>query len=199
MVESDPSRIQSSPLSLDALLASSERPDCGALAVFAGTVRDHHEGRAVRALHYSAYAPVAEKLIRDIEQEVTARFGVRLCRAVHRTGSLRIGEVAIYAIARGAHRAETFAAMQALVEAVKHRAPIRKEEFYADGSSAFVSGCALVEPEDLPPAAMRLHCIPQGSARLPELDWLRLDAGPLMPEAADELALERLPATEEHY
>lgn len=192
-------RIQSRPLSLDAILAGSDRADCGALAVFAGTVRDHHEGRAVRALHYSAYAPVAERLIRDIEQEIAARFGVRLCRAVHRTGSLRIGEVAIYAIARGAHRAETFAAMQALVEAVKHRAPIWKEEFYADGSSAFVSGCALVAPEDMPPAETRLHCIPQGSARLPALDWLRLDAGLAPLEADDEPASERLPVTEEHY
>jgi len=159
----DTPRIQSTPLSLDTLLAGSERADCGALAIFAGTVRDHHEGRAVRSLTYSAYARVAEKLIRDIEAEIAARFNVPVCRAVHRVGALAIGETAILAIARGAHRAETFAAMQALVEAVKHRVPIWKEEFYTDGTSAFVNGCALVAPEDLPPTGTRLHCTPTQS------------------------------------
>lgn len=160
---SDFSRIQSTPLSLDSLLSGSERPDCGALAIFAGTVRDHHEGRAVRSLTYSAHARVAEKLIRDIEAEIAERFDVPVCRAVHRVGSLSIGETAILAMARGAHRAETFAAMQALVEAVKHRVPIWKEEFYADGTSAFVNGCTLVATEDLPPAESRLHCTPTQS------------------------------------
>ena len=155
-------RIQSTPLSLDALLSSSERSDCGALAMFAGTVRDHHEGRAVRSLTYSSYARVAEKLIRDIEAEIATRFNVPVCLAVHRVGSLAIGETAILAIARGAHRAETFA-MQALVEAVKHRVPIWKEEFYADGTNAFVNGCTLVAAEDLPPAESRLHCTPTQS------------------------------------
>lgn len=163
MQQPDTPRIQSASLSLEALLASSERADCGALALFAGTVRDHHEGRAVRSLTYSAHHKVAEKLIRDIEAEIAARFQVPVCRAVHRVGSLAIGETAILAVARGAHRAETFAAMQALVEAVKHRVPIWKEEFYADGTSAFVNGCTLVAPEDLPPADSRLHCTPTQS------------------------------------
>lgn len=163
MPVSDFPRIQNTSLSLDALLSGSERDDCGALAIFAGTVRDHHEGRAVRSLTYSSYARVAEKLIRDIEAEIAARFNVPLCRAVHRTGSLAIGDTAILAIARGHHRAETFAAMQALVEAVKHRVPIWKEEFYTDGSSAFVNGCTLVGAEDLPPAESRLHCTPTQS------------------------------------
>ncbi len=163
MTDSTVNRIQSTPLSLDALLLGSARDDCGALSIFAGTVRDHHEGRAVRSLTYSAYARVAEKLIREIEAEVAERFRVPVCRAVHRVGSLAIGDTAILAIARGAHRAETFAALQALVEAVKHRVPIWKEEFYTDGSSAFVNGCTLVAPAELPPAASRLHCTPARS------------------------------------
>lgn len=153
-------RIQSTALSLETMLAESERADCGALAIFAGTVRNHHEGCAVRSLTYSAYARVAEKLIREIESEIATRFAVAHCRAIHRVGSLAIGETAILAIVRGVHRAETFAALQALVEAVKHRVPIWKEEFYTDGSSAFVNGCTLVAAEDLPPAADRLHCTP---------------------------------------
>lgn len=135
-------RIQSAPLSLDALLAEG-RDDCGALAIFAGTVRDHHQGRSVARLAYTAHEALGEKTIRAIEAEIREAHGVPLCRAVHRVGELAIGETAIIAIVRAPHRAEAFAALRALVDAVKHRVPIWKEEFYADGSRAFVAGCCI--------------------------------------------------------
>ncbi len=141
----DGPRIQEAPLSLDALIAATERPDCGALATFSGTVRDHHQGRGVTHLVYSAYEPVAERMIREIEAEVRERFGVAECRVVHRTGRLEIGETAIVAVVRSGHRAEAFDAVRAAVDAVKHRVPIWKEEHYTDGTSAFVEGCSIAE------------------------------------------------------
>lgn len=137
-------RIQSAPLSLDALLAEG-RDDCGALAVFAGTVRDRHQGRSVACLAYTAHQALGEKMIRGIEDEIRGKFNVPLCRAVHRVGELGIGETAIIAIVRAPHRAEAFGALRALVNAVKHRVPIWKEEFYTDGSRAFVAGCCIAE------------------------------------------------------
>lgn len=136
-------RLTDSPLDLDALIADSLDPCSGALVVFGGTVRNHHDGRAVTSLGYSAYAPLGERLIREIEQETVARFKVRHCRVVHRTGALGVGEVAIYAIVRAIHRKEAFAAAQYAVDRVKHGVPVWKEEFYADGGSGFVQGCCL--------------------------------------------------------
>ena len=130
-------------LTLDALIEATADPRSGALVVFGGSVRNHHEGKPVTHLAYSAYAPLGDKLIREIEQETLARFKVHHCRVVHRTGELGIGEMAIYAVVRAAHRKEAFAAAQYAVDAVKHRVPIWKEEFYADGSSAFVQGCCI--------------------------------------------------------
>lgn len=135
--------IQSTPLQLEALLAAGERADCGALAIFAGTVRNHHEGRAVSHLVYTAHPSICEKLIAAIERETCEKFGVATCRIVHRIGELQVGEVAIYAVVRSGHRAEAFAALKYAVDATKHRAPIWKEEFYADGTSRFVSGCCI--------------------------------------------------------
>lgn len=145
MTEPNVPRIQDTPLSLDALLTGSERDDCGALAVFAGTVRNHHEGKPVAHLVYTAHAALADKMIRGIEQEIAAKHGVPVCRVVHRIGALAIGESAILAVVRAPHRAEAFAALRAVVDAVKHRVPIWKEEFYTDGSSAFVNGCCIAE------------------------------------------------------
>src|SRR5689334_14698227 len=136
-------RLTEEPLDLDALIDASADARSGALVVFGGTVRNHHKGRAVTQLNYSAYAPLGERLIREVERETVARFGVHHCTVVHRTGALGIGEVAIYAVVRAAHRKEAFAAAQYAVDRVKHSVPVWKEESYADGSSAFVTGCCI--------------------------------------------------------
>lgn len=147
-------RIQETLLSMDALIADSARPDCGALALFAGTVRNHHESKPVLSLTYTAHVPLAEKMIREIEQRICAEFGVPYCRVVHRLGSLQVGDNAIIAVVRAPHRAEAFAALRAAVDATKHTVPIWKEEFYADGTSAFVTGCCIgdaqPDPQDMP-------------------------------------------------
>lgn len=136
-------RICAEPFPLEPLLALDRFPECGGLASFVGTVRDHHQGRSVQALRYTAHGPVCEKLIREIEAETRERYGLPYLQVRHRVGRLAIGDVAIVCVARAAHRAEAFAACRHAVDEVKHRAPIWKEEFYTDGSSAFVEGCCI--------------------------------------------------------
>lgn len=136
-------RIQDHEIDLNQLLAMQYFPECGGLALFAGTVRDHHEGKAVQSLKYTAYKPLAERLVREIELDIEQKYGVSYVRVVHRIGHLDIGEVAIYAVARAAHRREAFAACEEAVERVKHEVPVWKEEFYHDGTSVFVEGCCI--------------------------------------------------------
>ncbi|MEK6806174.1 MAG: molybdenum cofactor biosynthesis protein MoaE [Pseudomonadota bacterium] len=135
--------LSESPLQLEPLLAQGQFPDCGGLALFAGTIRNHSDNKPVLRLRYTAYAPLAEKLMREIEAETKAHFKIPYCRVQHRLGLLNVGDVAIYCVARSPHRAEAFAACRQAVDEVKHRVPIWKEEFYADGSSAFVQGCCI--------------------------------------------------------
>lgn len=139
-----------SPLELAPLLAEGRFPQCGGLAVFGGAVRNHHEGKAVVRLCYTAHAPLAERLMRKIEQQTREKFGAPHVRVQHRLGMLQVGDMAIYCVTRAPHRAEAFAACRWAVDEVKHKVPIWKEEFYADGSSAFVQGCCI--RDDLEPA-----------------------------------------------
>jgi len=44
------------------------------------------------------------------------------------------------------HRAEAFRTCRLAIEAVKHEAPIWKQEHYVDGDSAWSEGCSLCEP-----------------------------------------------------
>ena len=152
------SRIQDTALSLESFDQIQTFPECGGTGIFVGTVRNHHEGKAVKALKYTAYAPVAEKMIRQIEQEIQAKYAVSYVRVIHRVGALDIGEKAIIAIAYAAHRREAFAACEEAVERVKHEVPVWKEEFYMDGSSQYVEGCC-IRKDDLKEQHVHHHFV----------------------------------------
>ena len=136
-------RIQTHAFTQDIFDGIQHFHECGGIGVFIGAVRNHHEGKAVQALKYTAYAPVAEKMIRQIEQDIQQKYGVSYVRVIHRVGALDIGETAIIAIAYAAHRREAFQACEEAVERVKHEVPVWKEEFYTDGSSQYVEGCCI--------------------------------------------------------
>lgn len=145
------------PVAVEPLLELDAHPECGGLALFVGTVRDHHEGRSVRHLKYTAHEPLAAKVIRELEHATRERYGVPYVRIVHRLGDLAIGDIAIVCVVRAPHRAEAFDACRYAVDAVKHGAPIWKEEFYTDGSSAFVEGCCIRDDLDEPATASHRH------------------------------------------
>ena len=136
-------RVQDQALSLDSFDPIQSFPECGGVDIFIGTVRNHHEGKAVKALKYTSYTPVAEKMIREIELQIKDKYQVSYVRVMHRIGYLDVSETAIIAIAYAAHRRESFQACEEAVERVKHEVPIWKEEFFMDGTSQYVEGCCI--------------------------------------------------------
>ncbi|MGB4776908.1 molybdenum cofactor biosynthesis protein MoaE [Microbacterium sp.] len=109
----------------------------GAVVTFAGVVRDHDHGRAVTALDYTAH-PSASEVIVAVCAEISAEYPATRVAAVHRVGALRIGDVAIVCAVASAHRADAFAACARLVDELKARLPIWKEQYFADGGSEWV-------------------------------------------------------------
>ena len=112
-----------------------ESPRTGAVVVFEGRVRDHHEGRVVVGLSYEAYAELALAEGSRITAEARARFGIEQVACVHRVGELAIGEVAVWVGVTAAHRDAAFAACRYVIDEVKARVPIWKHERYADGEA----------------------------------------------------------------
>lgn len=135
--------ITDQPIDVAALIAETADPRCGALVVFEGLVRDHHDGNPVVRMRYTAYKPLAERVLRELEAEVRERFGVPVCRIVHRVGDLEIGESSVAIVVRSPHRAEAYEASQYAIDTLKHRVPIWKNDFYPDGSSAYQDGIPL--------------------------------------------------------
>jgi molybdopterin synthase catalytic subunit len=129
--------LTSAPLDLGRLVARVTAPARGGIACFLGTVRDHHGGRAVRSLEYSAYEPMAEAECARIVAEASTRWQAEVA-VEHRLGHLRIGEAAVAIAAAAPHRDAAFAACRYVIEEIKRRVPIWKRELYADGTEAWV-------------------------------------------------------------
>ncbi|HEX3233778.1 MAG TPA: molybdenum cofactor biosynthesis protein MoaE [Gemmatimonadales bacterium] len=142
--------LTSDPIELAALAATVESPERGAVVSFLGVVRNHHGGRPVERLHYSAYGPMAEAECARIVAEAEPRWRVVVALR-HRTGRLEVGETAVAIVVGGAHREAAFAACRWIIEEVKRRVPIWKQEVYADGTVAWVDPTAASHPADAAP------------------------------------------------
>ena len=114
----------------------------GAFVAFEGWVRDHNGGRAVTALEYEAYATLATSEGEAILAEAADRFEVEAVHAVHRTGRLAIGDLAVWVGVSAAHRGAAFHACRYVIDEVKARVPIWKREHYADGTVEWVDPTA---------------------------------------------------------
>ncbi|HXQ31177.1 MAG TPA: ThiF family adenylyltransferase [Steroidobacteraceae bacterium] len=136
------------PLDTAALRAALEDRASGGYASFEGWVRDHNDGRAVTRLEYEAYAELATKEGERIVSEAIRRFGVRRARCAHRVGALALGELAVWVGVSSAHRGEALAACRYIIDEVKHRVPIWKKEYYADGNSGWVNCERCAAPPD---------------------------------------------------
>lgn len=132
--------IRAEPLSVAEVLAAVADPGAGGTAVFTGQVRKVDHGREVTRLSYTAHRSATDEL-RRVAEKVAARSGALAVAAVHRTGELAIGDLAVVVAVSCPHRAEAFAACRALIDELKASVPIWKHQHFSDGSSEWV-GCA---------------------------------------------------------
>ena len=107
----------------------------GCSVLFTGTVRNHSPGRdGVSKLEYEAYGTVVEDKIADIVGDAMAKWPLIKVAAVHRTGSLDVGESAVMVAVSSAHRTDAFPAARFVIDELKSRAPIWKKEHWPGGA-----------------------------------------------------------------
>jgi molybdopterin synthase catalytic subunit len=129
--------VRDSELSVDEVRAAIKDPRAGGIALFLGVVRDNDEDRTVDALGYSAH-PMAEREMRRIAEDVAHKHGLTSIAAVHRTGDLEIGDLAVVVGAAAVHRAEAFDGCREMIDSLKAEVPIWKHQRFADGSAEWV-------------------------------------------------------------
>jgi molybdopterin synthase catalytic subunit len=130
--------IVSHPIDTTSLLAEVASNVNGATVLFTGSVRDLSEGRAVSGIDYDAYESMALEELTRIVGETSERFDTSHVVAEHRTGKLALGEISIAIAVGHPHRGPAFAAARHMIEEVKLRLPIWKQELFADGTRAWV-------------------------------------------------------------
>ncbi|MEM7063363.1 MAG: molybdenum cofactor biosynthesis protein MoaE [Cyanobacteria bacterium P01_B01_bin.77] len=136
------------PLSLEDVYRLADDAANGAIVVMSGMVRNNTEGKAVVALEYQAYEPMAIAVFKQIAAEIRQRWSdVTHVVIHHRTGKLIVGEISVLVAIGCPHRSEAFAACQYAIDTLKHNAPIWKKEIWQDGSTSWVS-IGACEPED---------------------------------------------------
>ena len=125
-------------IDLNELLAEVASSANGATVLFTGTVRAVNDGRAVSGIEYSAYIAMAEEVLQRIVAEAAARFATPHIVAVHRTGTLSLGETSVAVAVGHQRRAGAFEAARHVIEEIKRRLPVWKLEHYADGTREWV-------------------------------------------------------------
>jgi molybdopterin synthase catalytic subunit len=122
-------------LCVDDVVARLSDPAIGAIVAFVGVVRGATEGRQVEYLEYEVYPEMAEETLRQIGDEVRARWEtIREVSIVHRRGRLSVGEIAVVIALSAAHRPEVFDALRYAIDRLKEIVPIWKKEVWSDGA-----------------------------------------------------------------
>lgn len=115
----------------------------GAINTFIGAVRNHHEGQKVTGITYDVHDALAKKTLYEICEEAHGLWPETKYYAAHYKGTLDIGGVSVLIAVSAAHRAETFEACRYVIEEIKKRLPVWKQEHYPDGKSEWLPGHSL--------------------------------------------------------
>lgn len=121
------------------LKQSIEDDRAGAIAAFEGRVRNHNDEKAVVELIYETCESLAEKEADRIVSEAKEKFPILNAVLRHRTGKIKIGELAVFVAVSSAHRQAAFQACRYIIDEAKRRLAIWKKETYADGTSVWVN------------------------------------------------------------
>jgi molybdopterin synthase catalytic subunit len=111
------------------------RPDCGAVVVFSGLVRDHAEGTVdVTHIDYEAWAEQVLPRLGQVAAAARERWP-EIGRVVlwHREGTVRLGASSVVVAVSTPHRGEAFAAAEFCIDTLKATVPIWKKEYWGGG------------------------------------------------------------------
>ena len=125
---------------------ASELPSigCGGECIFVGRTRfeTNAEHGNLTALQYDCYEEMAKAEIALISDEAITEFSVRCIRITHSVGTVPIHKVSVVIAVGSDHRDEAFRACRYLIDELKARVPIWKQEKW-DTQTIWVEGIPL--------------------------------------------------------
>ncbi|NYJ73862.1 molybdenum cofactor biosynthesis protein MoaE [Allobranchiibius huperziae] len=128
--------LRDAPLSVDEVLRAVQDPEAGGVGLFVGQVRAHDHAQPVVRLDYTAH-PTAEQTLHDVVRSVLTD-EITAAAAVHRTGELVVGDLAVVVAVSAAHRQAALRVCAELIDVLKTTVPIWKHQVFADGTDEWV-------------------------------------------------------------
>jgi molybdopterin synthase catalytic subunit len=141
------------PLPVGAIYDWCVQPQCGAIVVFSGVVRDHAEHRTgVTLIEYEAYESQVVPRLETIAAEIRRQWpDAGRVAILHRVGPLALGESSVVIGVSTPHRASAFAAAEFGIDSLKATVPIWKREFWDGGSDWGIAATDITEANLLSP------------------------------------------------
>ncbi|WP_164103784.1 molybdenum cofactor biosynthesis protein MoaE [Candidatus Laterigemmans baculatus] len=112
--------------------------ECGARMVFVGCTRRTTGQRVTERLAYEAYRAMAETELRGLAAEAAERWPLRAVAIEHRLGVVEVGQASVAVGVASSHRGPVMEAIPWLMDRLKERIPIWKQETYADGTTEWI-------------------------------------------------------------
>ena len=125
-------------IDLAGVLAQVQFEGCGAAVLFVGSTRRFTNGLETTQLNYDCYRELALKEMEQLESEAKETWPIECCVIVHRIGLVPLGTASIAVAVATPHRKEAFAAAQWLIDTLKIRVPIWKQEHWSDGTRKWI-------------------------------------------------------------
>jgi molybdopterin synthase catalytic subunit len=126
-------RLTLEPLDIGHAIAEVAFPECGAIASFIGTVRNHSRDRDVQHLEYEAFPEMADEMLDRLGRDLMEKYSLRAIAIHHRVGRVHIGEPSVVIAVSAPHRADALDACRDAIETLKSTIPLWKKEVYAGG------------------------------------------------------------------
>ncbi len=115
--------------------------ECGAIFSFEGIVRGKEIDKNTLQMDLSTpNLKETEKELQDIVNDIKDKYGVIEIAVVHYIGKFKPGDPLFLVVVAGAHRYETKAALNDVIERVKYELDFKKEEHTDDGTNIIMSG-----------------------------------------------------------
>jgi molybdopterin synthase catalytic subunit len=115
--------------------------ECGAIFSFEGIVRGKEADKNTTKMDLTTPdLKETENELQDIVKDIQNKHGVVEIAVVHYIGKFSPGDPLFLAVVAGAHRHETKAALNDVIERVKYELDFKKEEHTDDGTNIIMSG-----------------------------------------------------------
>lgn len=120
----------------------------GAINLFIGVVRNNHQGRSVTGITYDAHETLAESELLTICREAKGTWPETRYYVSHYQGYLDVGGISVLIAVGAPHREDVFESCRYVIEEIKKRVPVWKQEHYTDGKSEWLPGHSLITETD---------------------------------------------------